>query len=500
MKKLILLLSLFLTGAAIPENLPEEAQELLKSFPERKLTLARVAQLAIRTSDSYHSLAAQEAGMQVPLLQSAAMTESSLSLDGAWSEDRREPNNPFGPDRNVSSSLGLGLNTQFSTGTRLGFSVSHALTQLRIPNFANLEFAETRGTINLAQSLWRGAFGKSIRATRAAAEHQSTAIQQGLRSDKEDWFLSLSNLYYGAWLQQARLRNAQETVQRRKRLKSIVVLKQRRGTAERPDLIQVEAGLSNAELELASAEQALNDQWRLLAVTLKLPAVVEAVDPLLVPMELDDVPAALGEKCALPEVPTQAAELLRAQALLDAAKESRASADSESAPELDLLAAFGANSVDPNSAATFGDFFKAQFPYYSLGVQFRLPLGNYDKRARAITARVEQMRAEAGVGQVKDLHRANWRNQCFTLARLGHAVKALTKTTTAQAEREKLEEERFSLGRSNLLQVIQAADEANQTDLALKSTMVDYRLAGWKLKKMSGELDSYLTQLGTKGE
>ncbi len=485
--------------AASP-TLPPEALELLKKFPENKLTLDRVVGLAMETSDTYRALLAQAQTSEAIRLGAAAQTETELSLDGNYLEDRREPANLFSPNRLSVGSVGLGLNSRFSTGTQLGFSLSHSRNQINIPNFASLNYAETRGTLNLSQSLLRNALGAGTRNSTAAAENQARASDQDLRDRKEDWFLSIAEIFYGAWLQQIQLLSAQATVERRERLRALVGLKQRRGTAEKPDAIQVQSSLELTKLELETAKQNLSDQWRLLLITLKLPSVLETIDPLQVPISLDSLPEELTNSCKGPEVPLQSAAIERSKALVQAAKHSLSSQEWNSRPDLDLVAAYGANGIDSASGTSLSDFAKLQFPYYSLGLQFRLPLGGYERRAKLITARIDNLKAEAQSGQTLDLHRAQWRNLCSTYARLQSAVAVLTKTSQAQMQRIKLEETRYTLGRSTLAQLIQAEDEAAQTEVLLKSQTAQLHLTAWKIRKLSGTLDTHLQKLSTKGE
>jgi outer membrane protein TolC len=81
------------------------------------------------------------------------------------------------------------------------------------------------------------------------------------------------------------------------------------------------------------------------------------------------------------------------------------------------------------------------------------------------------------------------------LERLAQAAVAHERAYRAQRERERLEEERFSVGRSQLIQVIQAADDAARAEVTYKATLAQHRFAAWNVRRLAGNLDGYLDTL-----
>jgi outer membrane protein TolC len=58
-----------------------------------------------------------------------------------------------------------------------------------------------------------------------------------------------------------------------------------------------------------------------------------------------------------------------------------------------------------------------------------------------------------------------------------------------------LEDQRFSVGRSGVLQVIQAGDDATGAELELAQAQVELRQTSWKIQKSRDQVVPYLEQL-----
>lgn len=493
--RFIVLLGLLAGGIATPATaaLPPEAVAALQSVGG-KLTLEAVARYAVKSSDSYRIVSAQRQLPEAAALEAKALFDTTLNATLGWLNDRREPQPPFGPSRQEATQFSIGIEKQFSTGTQLGFDLQHNVVSLTIPNFADPSYAETRGTLRISQSLLRNAFGESLRAAERAAKERETAAKEGFRDARESWFLQLAEQFYLAWNAQAQAQAAGGTVQQQERLSAIVTRKLRRGTAERPDLLQVQSALSDARVRQGEAKQRLGDVWRQLVATLRLPASFAAIDPLEIPLDLGPADSAASKRCG-EAAPTETIALRKALAEARAATLLGEQAASDARPELDLSIGAGANSIEARSLETFGDLARARFPFVQAGLSFKMPFGNEAARAATVNARVAQLRADAAASQERDLLAVLWQNRCLELARLAGATEANEKSFRAQREREKLEEVRFGLGRSPLIQVIQAADDAARAEVTYKATLAQARLAGWNVRRLAGTLDTYLDNL-----
>jgi outer membrane protein TolC len=124
-----------------------------------------------------------------------------------------------------------------------------------------------------------------------------------------------------------------------------------------------------------------------------------------------------------------------------------------------------------------------------------MPLGFYAEKAQLAEARANEARAGALLSVAKDSLKMDWTNGCLELQRFHRSRDWLSRTVVDQQRREKLEEERFQLGRTGTLQVIQAGADATQAEQFLNSTEAQLRLAAWKVLRLSGRVQEYLNQL-----
>lgn len=314
---------------------------------------------------------------------------------------------------------------------------------------------------------------------------------------KENWFNDLARLFYDSWLSQSKYEEALTNVERRERLVNIVRLKTRRGTAERPDLLQIESSKASAETRRAQTLQEVTDRLRALITVLKLPPAWLDINPMDIPIALDS-PEEVAEKlCADPKsfetVLVNNSSIGRSEAVREAVNLLYEQAKWENKPDLRLVGSLGANGIDPDGSTAFKDTLDLKTPYWSIGLQLNFPLGFHGPRASQIEASVESIRAEAMASQTKDQVRVEWKNTCADLARLKSSVALMKDAVAKQAERIKLEEERFRLGRSSTLQVIQAGDDYSETLIGYRGLTMQLKLVAWKLRIQTGDVGQLLT-------
>ncbi len=500
------LLRLVLVGTAVAASspsagaLPPEAVAYLSLFPEKALTLDLVVGQAVKASDSYRGLRSLLDAAEAPGLAGKAGLDTRLSARADWLDDRNAPPNPFQPARTQSTTVGLALVTPLRTGTDITLDLSHGYRKLDFAATSLVTLApyfETRGTVGLTQHLWRNSFGYSTRAGVNAAKAASESLKANYEMQREAWFGQLSDIYYQAWFAQTLEKASRKTLERQDRLLRTVELKVKRGTSEEPDRLQVQAARTQSEIQLYKDKQSLGDLWRNLVTVLKLPVEWMQIDPSDIPMNLDSpVPSALtaceGPKEATPE---SNATVAQAESAFVAAQFEASRAKSNFNPSLDLNLSFAANGVNGLGSTAISDFSSLAFPRYNANLVFTLPLGFYAERAAAAEAVSKELRAEADFIQAKDLARNGWTNGCLDLKRLHRSNAWLVTTLRDQRKREALEEERFQLGRSGTLQVIQAGGDASQAEVALAMNEISMRSAAWKILKLSGRVREYLNQL-----
>lgn len=490
-------LSLFvsLAEAAQPpmEKLPPDAQAMLNSLPGKKLELKYVIARAAQSSDSFKAAYASLLTTDIAKLQAETALAWRPYAKYSSLNDRREAGNAFSPNRIENQSFSLGVSTAFQSGTKIQAEISHGNNLIVLPIGQTFDYYETRSTLSLSQSLLADSFGQSSRALQRSAAKASEAQALTAREGLEDWSLSLIRLYYGAWLAQAQTRAAIEGYERKLRLKELLEIQTRRGTAERPDLLQVESATTSTLNQKEQNELKLQEQWRDLIIALKLNPEWTRINPLIIPIELDapqlEAKALCGEEGKVLPAP-ESLPLARAKLLAEAAQDSETRARALVRPNLDLQGSLFANGIAPTASQSLSDWRGQDFTGYAVGVTLSLPIGFSAEKAEALNATANWIRADAAHSIARDMNQTQWITRCMDLFRLERTAESFARTAKLQKERAQLEEQRFRLGRSGTFQVIQAGDDATFAELALDSIEVERRLTSWQILKAANRIQA----------
>lgn len=489
-------LALAMLGVSLPAHeplaaLPADARAMLESLPGKRLEIEFVLARAAEGSDTFKAARAGLLTVDVARLQA----ESAL----AWRPfakfntliDRREAGNSFSPNRIENQSLSLGVSTAFQSGTRVQAEVSHGTNLIGLGIGQTFDYYETRGTLSLSQSLLADSFGQSSRALQRSAARTSEAQALSAREALEDWTLSLVRLYYGAWLAQAQAKAANESLGRKQRLREMLEIQTRRGTAERPDLLQTENAYVAAGNQKEQSALRLQDQWRDLVTALKLNPDWASIQALEIPIALDEPQKKALSLCGSESGVAPAPEglsLRRAALLAQAAQDSETRARWLARPDLQFQAQLFANGIDAQASRSISDFRALDSTGYALGLSLSFPIGLTAEKAELLGSTASWLRADAAHSIARDLNKTQWTSRCLDLFRLDRAARSFRRNSTLQHERAELEERRFRLGRGTTFQVIQAGDDATQAELALDAIEVELRTEAWQLLKSANQI------------
>lgn len=476
--------------------LPPDAQRILNQLPGKVVTLDVVWARAMQSSDSFEQVASQKALEGAGALKSRAVTDPRLTLQYNWSDNRHEVSNQFAPSDMKNSVYGLGLATLLPTGTGLNADLTTASNSLSVAGFSP-NYYESKLTLSLTQNLWQDFFGEATRAQIRAGEWKDKAVRAGLEKSVEEWSLAIQNVFYDAWLAKMRAQAMAENTQRRRRLERIVRIKTQRGTSETPDLLQTRSAFLAAKVQEAEAVQALKDRWQGLVVTLKLPAHWIDIDPLLVPIELDDPIPSAWAKCESRKDEWPAfSETEKARAEAKAAEARYRAAQSMTRPDLELKLSAASNGIDTSARSpTFDEIRDYSHPAYYLGVQFTMPLLSRGEEADYRTALAEKIRTEAGARLAESNLKLDRLSSCSTLRRWREALVQLKEARENQIQRAKLDERRFEIGRTPIFSVVQAGDDATLADLNYRSGEAQARMAAWKVLRLHDGFSGKIQQL-----
>jgi outer membrane protein TolC len=165
-----------------------------------------------------------------------------------------------------------------------------------------------------------------------------------------------------------------------------------------------------------------------------------------------------------------------------------------SLPELQLFASASYNGVDPKRSDSMSQNFSGDYPAYTVGLKFSMPLGGRVEEVQVRNALAENMKSRAKASAAADQHRIAWANECANVKRLTSANAQLKSSLAAQIERVRLEENRFQVGRVPLINVIQAGDDSTASRVALSLNEMNRAMSAWRIQKLSGALSRQLQQ------
>lgn len=481
---------------AMSAELPSDAKKLLESLPEKRLTVGLILFRSMEVSDSFKSVQALKQGIDVPALQARIPLETRVYGSAGVLSNRNETISPFSPNRTDATSYLLGVSTMFFTGTQLKLELTHGKNDITFASLAPQNYYESKMALTLSQSLWRDAFGYGTRQGLRAGELSRGAQEAGYYEAVQNWMDQLLQVYYRAWTLQAQTQAAASSVERRKKLLEVTEIKARRGTSEKQDILQVKSALIGSEVQYGAVRQSLSEIWRSLVTSLKLPKEWLEVDPVLIPMSPDEPVKEALKACATQKTaPSESATQIKYRLQAEAANAQLNRAENSRWPDLKLNASVAGNGVDSTAVPTFSEATTVRHPYWMVSGTLTFPILSYAERADVQTSRMARDRAEAMAAQATTDLESDWINACADLKRLKENEERLEQVHLNQAERAKIEEERFRIGRTTTLGVIQAADDATSAEVNLRDAEARLRLGAWRVRKLVDGYEDYLKQL-----
>lgn len=501
MKVLIFLVLLVnFASAKTYTDVPADARKVLESLPRKSVSLDYITQVAMLNSDTFRALRAQFAIIEVPELTAKAPLELNLESGYTFTHSEDEPDSPFFPTRLENSQWNLGFSKYFSTGTAVGVSMVQGRYSKTMPSpFQNPAFDDIHKTVaevSISQNLWRDAFGFSTRRNLTRGKLETEVKRIEVDESMEDWLLGLAHLYYRGWGAQSDTRAAEAGLARRQRLLNITQRKVSSGTGERPDLLQVRSAVSGSSIRLQVARENLDSFWREIVILLKLPQPWMSIDPLLIPVELDN-PTDMAVNLCVRSQPTPAPTINSSyrKALLqkDAANLAYEAARNSANPQLSLNFVGGGNGVDATSRPTaMSEATSFEHPHYSGMLIFKMGLNQFQAEAQVRQAMAVKEMSEAKASQAKGSFESEWLATCDQLVGWQQRVSTLRQVVENQKERVALEESRFRLGRVPLINVIQSGDDQTDAEINFNNAQIQFRLAAWKIRRLSGLAKTYL--------
>ena len=235
-------------GPSLASELSKDMKKALNELPEKALTLELIVDQAIQHADQFKAILADEQKVASPYLNALAQLDPRFFVKASRGDNQNDMTGFFITDFQKQTEIGFGIMKKFDLGTEFSADVTYrdsasqftSFSQSGIPSSQLIQFQEAVGTVRVKQSLWKDAFGYATRASVESGEKATLLAAYQLQMELEAGVESLIELYYTAWRLKSSVIAAKANFERQKRLLKITKIKTNRGTAEAPDLYQIQ--------------------------------------------------------------------------------------------------------------------------------------------------------------------------------------------------------------------------------------------------------------------
>jgi outer membrane protein TolC len=451
-----------------------------------------IAALAMTSSDEAKSIANETSSKMAADLKTSAAFATKVDAKVTWLDNENEQLIQSGPATTKTQQLNLGIGKAFETGTYARLEMQSAKREFGdIPNFGDVDGYETSYSLSLRQSLWKNAFGRSISIQRKINSLAEGTTDLTAVDKLESSALTVVGVFYRAWQAQLNGRAAAERLTRQRRLLATTKLKADRGTAERTDLLQVEAALALGEERLADAKKLATDFWKQLAIGLSLPAKYVDMDAMTIPLTLGSI-LDDGRRVCKTEFPEDSPKVKSLQAAENAAALSLEAVNDSTRSDLYVEAKLNSNAIDKDLDPTLGDAAQWDHPQTAVVLGWEMQLSHPKEEADRLEALKQKTAAAIRLSQLRTQFRVDRDALCRDLDRFEEKVSTLKSVLEKQKQRERGEEDRFKLGKADTANVILAGNDVTDADFLLRAAEGDHYQTAWKLVYLSGKLTAYL--------
>ncbi|MEY4615950.1 MAG: hypothetical protein RJB66_910 [Pseudomonadota bacterium] len=487
--KRVVLVSLLCLGVSRESNAAEPLEVLLKELPDQKVSFEVVLGYALKSS-SFKIVAASWFLPEATKLRSQALLDFHLVAKQQSLRDLSKPQTILSPEEVISQASSLGFNKSFQTGTSFAADWTNKKLNTNFgggatgnPTFDSVLKDRSEYmpevSVSIKQDLLKNSFGRAVRASLTQAEKQSESQKIQAREAIKVWYFGLLKTFYGAWLAQEQVRQADKDYQRQLRLYRVSEQRFRRGNTEQADFLQIKVGLNLSEQRKIAAQQKLGEIWHEVVAQLELPAEWLQIDPLQVPLQLDEPTELALEHCERGWVEAESVDIQLATIERDMAEAQELAAKSRLLPDVSAFATIKRGSRNSSASDAQKEVARGEYPVTTYGVQLDWNFFSSQEKAQALEARVARLKANSMLVVKKGSAQSAWVAQCSNLRRLSVYQGQLKLALKDQNQRLDLEEKRFREGRSLLLQLIQAQGDLNSTQGLHSQNSIDLRLSAW---------------------
>ena len=259
----------------------------------------------------------------------------------------------------------------------------------------------------------------------------------------------------------------------------------------RASVTRVQAGAATVSDSLRSIIQVANAQLALITAQNNVRVASAALTRLVgtafvvtaVPTDTADVPITPVDSAALEQLALQGPAVQQASMQLRAASAAVRSSRSSYLPTLSLSYNYTGNRSDSSYQFNFGPYAYGQ----SLNVRLSYPLfNNFNREDQVVRARVAQDNAAAQLRDAELGARQSLIQQLGALRSAEERIRIQQVSVAAAQEDLRVQQQRYSLGASTLLDLLTSQSQLNQARAALIQARQDYRIARAQIEAIIG--------------
>lgn len=410
------------------------------------------------------------------------------SISGRQSHD--ETVNDGGGTNDITDSESIAANIQLNNNLPIGMTVALDIggdTQ----SADNGGATETRGAdwgLTLSQALLRGR-GTDANLARLRQARLGTEISlHEFRGSAEALVTQVEQSYWDYILAERSIEIYEKSLDIANREVEEVKERIQVGKVAETELAAAEAEMASRREQLIEARGNLAKR-RLALIRLLNPSGGESVwnrevnlndAPELSPIQLD------GVKTYVQTALDQRADLLQARLQIRQGDLETVRTRNGLLPRLDLFVRLGGSRYASSFSGRNDE--DGDDTSYGAGVNFEVPLGNRDARARHERALLSMEQAEASLRNMEQLVQVDVRSAYVDVERAEERVKATRATRELREKTLNNEQEKFRVGRSTMFLVSQARRDMVASQIAEVEAIIEYRKALLDLYRLEGSL------------
>lgn len=453
-------------GMAVPSH----------AAPAGAISIDDVLRLVADKSETVRSFEQSLSSLESEIRSRDLVLSPTVSSELAFIKDQRRTLSSSGVSSRQDSSglVDVTISKPFATGTTLSATVGHEIVE---PANGVSEQNVSDWEVRLSQSLWRDAFGRSTQLRHKAEASELRGRRFGLLFQKQQLLVDVETSYWDLVLALKEEELRLENIARSRTLVRWAQDRLRRAAVDQTDLFQVQALLSQRQLELISVRnriEVLRNRFRQL---------LPGVDPSQWKLDLKGLDQArqpnslLATSQAAPNVVPVRMDALSSLYLAEQADFEAKRVSDSLRPSLDAYVAYGSTGVESGAGGAIRRSLEGDSTGTRIGLLLTAELDTGLKSERRTAA---TLKAQSQESQAQALIRASevgWGELKRNIENLGQQIKEARELAKLQSRKAQSERKRYEQGRTTALQLTTFEVDAAESEIRLYRLQAELRKA-----------------------